>query len=113
MLVTWVIVNGIYPNHGTNALGIGHEPKVGWKITRMKCSGSSLSCKWPILAGLPWGLLLDPSSVTSAGAPRSIIAYTKNKSLSYMVQIHWYGPSNLKDCALCVLVQWDQYYEYE
>jgi hypothetical protein len=35
------------------------------------------------LAGLPLGLLFDPSPITPAGAPRSIIAYTKSKSLTH------------------------------
>jgi hypothetical protein len=58
---------------------------VGGKITQTKCSEHSYSWKWPTLAGLPRGILLDPSLLTFVGATRSIIAYKKESIASDMV----------------------------
>jgi hypothetical protein len=44
-----------------------------------KCFGPSSLWKYLTLSGLSRGLFIDPSLVTSTGAPRSIVVYTKKE----------------------------------
>jgi hypothetical protein len=85
-----VIFPGMDPKYSTNFKGIRSMPKVCSKMMWTKLSGPILSWKWPTLAGLPHGLLLEPSPGTSADAPRSILDCRRNKkkvSDTYMVKL--------------------------